>query len=69
MRLAVLKETTPGEHRVALVPESCKKLIQAGYTIAVERGAGDRAAFLIPSIMNWGSDSKPIRGPCSPRLM
>jgi NAD(P) transhydrogenase subunit alpha len=45
MRLAVLKETTPGEHRVALVPESCKKLIQAGYTIAVESGAGDRAGF------------------------
>jgi NAD(P) transhydrogenase subunit alpha len=30
---------------VALVPESCKKLIQAGYDIAVEAGAGDAASF------------------------
>jgi len=30
---------------VALVPESCKKLIQAGYEIAVESGAGDAAGF------------------------
>src|SRR5689334_6714862 len=45
MRLAVLKETAPGERRVALVPESCKKLIQAGYGVAVERGAGDPAGF------------------------
>jgi NAD(P) transhydrogenase subunit alpha len=40
MRIAVLKETAPREQRVALVPESCKKLIQAGYEIGVETGAG-----------------------------
>ena len=40
MRIAVLKETAPREQRVALVPESCKKLIQAGYEIGVEPGAG-----------------------------
>ncbi len=45
MRIAVLKETAPGERRVALVPESCKKLIQAGYEVAVESGAGDAAGF------------------------
>ena len=45
MRIAVLKETSPGEHRVALVPESCKKLKQAGYEIALEAGAGDSAGF------------------------
>jgi len=45
MRIAVPKETAPGEHRVALVPESCKKLIQAGYDIAVESGAGEAAGF------------------------
>jgi alanine dehydrogenase len=27
MRIAVPRETAPGERRVALVPESCKKLI------------------------------------------
>jgi NAD(P) transhydrogenase subunit alpha len=45
MRIAVPKETAPGERRVALVPESCKKLIQAGYDIAVESGAGEAAGF------------------------
>src|SRR5438874_5642389 len=45
MRIAVPKETAPGERRVALVPESCKKLIQAGYEIALEAGAGVSAGF------------------------
>jgi NAD(P) transhydrogenase subunit alpha len=45
MRIAVPKETAPRERRVALVPESCKKLIQAGYEIVVEAGAGEAAGF------------------------
>jgi NAD(P) transhydrogenase subunit alpha len=45
VRIAVLRETAPGERRVALVPESCKKLIQAGYEIAIESGAGAAAGF------------------------
>jgi len=45
MRIAVPKETRPGERRVALAPDSCKKLVQAGYAISLESGAGD-AAFL-----------------------
>ena len=45
MRIAVPRETAPGERRVALVPESCKKLIQAGYEISIESGAGDAAGF------------------------
>jgi NAD(P) transhydrogenase subunit alpha len=45
MKIAVPKETRPGERRVALVPESCKKLAQAGFSIAVEAGAGASAFF------------------------
>jgi NAD(P) transhydrogenase subunit alpha len=45
MRIGALKETTPGERRVALAPESCHKLIQAGYDVAIEAGAGDDAGF------------------------
>ena len=45
MRIAVPRETAPGERRVALVPESCKKLIQAGYEIAIESGAGESAGL------------------------
>ncbi|MBP6669985.1 MAG: Re/Si-specific NAD(P)(+) transhydrogenase subunit alpha [Gemmatimonadales bacterium] len=45
MRIAVPAETAPNERRVALVPESCKKLIQSGYEVAVEAGAGAAAGF------------------------
>jgi len=45
MRIGVPKETSPGERRVALVPESCKKLIQAGYAVSLETGAGESAGF------------------------
>jgi H+-translocating NAD(P) transhydrogenase subunit alpha len=45
MRIVVPGETAPGEQRVALVPESCKKLIRAGYEIAIEAGAGRLAGF------------------------
>lgn len=45
MRIAVPKETAAGERRVALVPESCKKLRDAGYEISIEAGAGVQASF------------------------
>src|SRR5947208_4027502 len=45
MRIVVPRETAPGEQRVALVPESCKKLIRSGYEIDVEDGAGTAAGF------------------------
>src|SRR5580765_7917420 len=45
MRIAVPRESAAGERRVALVPESIKKLIQAGYEVAVEAGAGESAGF------------------------
>jgi NAD(P) transhydrogenase subunit alpha len=45
MRIGVPKETAPGERRVALVPESAKKLIQAGYEVAIEAGSGDAAGY------------------------
>ena len=54
MRIVVPRETAPGERRVALVPESCKKLIQAGYDIAVEAGAGDAAGFSDQSYADVG---------------
>ncbi len=45
MRIAVPRETAPGERRVALVPESCKKLMLAGYDISLEARAGEPAGF------------------------
>ena len=46
MRIAVPVEQQPGEARVALVPESVKKLIATGVEIGVEPGAGEQAGFL-----------------------
>jgi NAD(P) transhydrogenase subunit alpha len=45
MIIAVLKETQPGERRVALVPESVKKLALAGLKLYVEHGAGELAGY------------------------
>ncbi len=45
MKVAVVKETTPGERRVALVPEAVTKLRAAGLEILIESGAGDGAWF------------------------
>ncbi|HEX3306540.1 MAG TPA: hypothetical protein VHS32_09880 [Streptosporangiaceae bacterium] len=38
--VGVLKETTPGEQRVAVVPESVPVLARAGVRVLVEPGAG-----------------------------
>jgi proton-translocating NAD(P)+ transhydrogenase subunit alpha len=43
MKAAVIKETAPGERRVALVPDALAKLRPAGIEVLVERGAGDSA--------------------------
>ena len=43
--IGVARETAAGERRVALTPETCKKLIAAGAQVRVERGAGRGAGF------------------------
>ncbi len=43
--IAVAKETTPGERRVALVPESVGRLTRAGIEVRVESGAGAGASI------------------------
>lgn len=45
MRIAVLREQAPGETRVAVTPDTIKKLIAAGHSVAVEAGAGARASL------------------------
>jgi NAD(P) transhydrogenase subunit alpha len=45
MIVAVPRETAPKERRVALVPETVAKLIKAGVSVRVQRGAGTAAAF------------------------
>lgn len=56
MRVAVPKETAPGERRVALVPETISKLAAGGYEIRVERGAGAAAGFLDDGYVEAGAE-------------
>ncbi|MDP6376060.1 MAG: Re/Si-specific NAD(P)(+) transhydrogenase subunit alpha [Pseudomonadales bacterium] len=46
MLIGVPKETWLGELRAALVPQSVKKLVGAGFEVSVERGLGEAAGFV-----------------------
>ena len=45
MLLGTLKETIEGECRVAISPESCKKLTEMGCTVLIEKNAGVNSSF------------------------
>jgi NAD(P) transhydrogenase subunit alpha len=44
--VAVASETASGERRVAITPETCKKLVALGAQVRVQRGAGLSAGFI-----------------------
>jgi len=41
--VGAVRERAPGERRVALTPETCKKYVAAGARVAIERGLGEGA--------------------------
>ncbi|MCA1713807.1 MAG: NAD(P) transhydrogenase subunit alpha [Gammaproteobacteria bacterium] len=43
--IGVARETAPGERRVALTPETCRKLVASGASVRIERGLGEGAHF------------------------
>ena len=45
MKVAVLKESIPGENRVALIPGNLKQLAKVGVEVWVQRGAGEAAGY------------------------
>lgn len=45
LAVVVLKERAEGERRVALDPVSANKLVNKGFQVLIERGAGDAAGF------------------------
>jgi H+-translocating NAD(P) transhydrogenase subunit alpha len=55
MKVSVVKETAPGERRVALVPEAAAKLRAAGLDVLVESGAGDGAWLTDDSFADAGA--------------
>lgn len=45
MRVGVVKETLPGERRVALVPDTVGKLVAAKLEVSIQSGAGSEAFY------------------------
>jgi len=45
MRIAVVRERAAGETRVAMSPETAKKIIALGHAVVLETGAGDASSF------------------------
>lgn len=56
MRIAVPRETWPGERRAALVPGSAKKLVDLGFDVMVETGLGDASGFTDRDYETAGAD-------------
>src|SRR5438552_10973829 len=56
MNIAVLNETSPGEARVALMPDSVQKLVSAKASLFVESGAGLGAARTDEDFKNAGAE-------------
>ena len=61
MRIAVLKERAAGEHRVAATPETVKKFIALGASVAIEEGAGVGAS--IPDETYREAGAEVVTGP------
>ncbi len=62
MRAAVLTETRAGECRVAATPETVGRLAVAGWTVAVEAGAGAAAGFTDAAYDDRGAAILPSPG-------
>ncbi|MCB2065553.1 MAG: NAD(P) transhydrogenase subunit alpha [Erythrobacter sp.] len=60
MKIAVLKERATGETRVAATPETVKKLIALGASLAVEEGAGLAAAIADADYAAAGAEVGPV---------
>ncbi len=59
VRLAVTRERHPGEARVALTPEAVKRLAAQGLAIAIEAGAGLKAAASDSDYVAAGAEVAP----------
>ena len=55
MIVAVLKETTSGENRVAATPKTVKELIKSGLTVRVQSGAGESSFYSDQDYIDGGA--------------
>jgi NAD(P) transhydrogenase subunit alpha len=56
MLIGVPAETVPGETRVAVTPETAKKLVAQGHTVRVQSGAGITAAITDAALQAAGAE-------------
>jgi len=59
MKVGVVRETLPGERRVALVPDAVSKLIAAKLEVAVQAGAGSEAFYTDDAYQKAGATLVP----------
>jgi len=55
MKIAIPKESRPGEARVAASPDVVGRLIKLGFDVAVEKGAGEAASYLDEAYKDAGA--------------
>ncbi len=67
MIIGVVRESWPGERRVALVPASVAALIKAGHQVLVESSAGLSAGFTDEAYTEKGATIVPSRGEVASR--
>ncbi len=53
--IGVLKETMDAETRVAMTPDVVRKMVSAGHSVLIERGAGDQAFYSDESYAQAGA--------------
>ncbi|MFQ5896793.1 MAG: Re/Si-specific NAD(P)(+) transhydrogenase subunit alpha [Candidatus Methylomirabilia bacterium] len=59
MNIAIPKETAPGERRVAIVPDSVRRLLKHGYEISIESEAGAGAHVPDSAYRDAGASVEP----------
>ena len=59
VKIGVARETASGERRVALTPETCKKLVAAGASVVIEPGIGSGAYLPDQAYVDAGAQLAP----------
>lgn len=62
MLIGIPTETTAGETRVALTPETAKKLKALGHTLRIQSGAGVQASVTDAAYSAAGADITDVAG-------
>ena len=62
MQIGVLKETWPGEVRTSMVPANVAKLVKTGFSIVIEKNAGEASGFSDTAYEEAGARIESDRG-------